>query len=621
MSDQAPTLTVQLQSKDHKEILNVIDQLRAEGISKYINLPQLIVCGDQSSGKSSVLEAISGLDFPRKDNVCTRFATELILRHSPDTGVTISIFPDEARLPAEKERLSAFESPTTSLDRFSEIVQSAAEIMGVGSGGLPFSRDVLRVEVTGPLQPHLTLVDLPGLYHASDKQQNIEGVRFVESLVRSYMENKRSVMLAVVSANSDIALQKVTTFTRRVDPTGSRTLGIITKPDRLEQGSELERSFLDLAKNKRMPFRLGWHVLKNRKHEERGYTISQRDESETSFLSSGIWSDLPRTQVGITSLRPRLSTILKDHILSQMSGLLSETQAACSDAEADLSRLGQSRQTLSKQRRYLLQASEKFTALMTAAVNGTYLDAFFGNALDDDDYAKRLRAVVQNRLTDFSDTIRTRGEQRNIIADGGTVVDNTKQILRSDFMDEVKRRMRRSRGRELPGTFNPMIVSELFLDHARPWREIVRASIDTLLEDVRKATTWILQDMLDDRSIEALLRQIIDPYLSKLDERLRTKANEFLKPHQMGHPITYNHYFTDTVQAIRAERAQKLMTAKLRDFFGSAYPSSPNGHSVIDFRMNSLIAALGSVKDQDMESFACSEAVDCMLAYYKVHSA
>lgn len=74
-SDEVLTPLIQLQSKDYEEILNVIDQLRSEGISKYVNLPQLIVCGDQSSGKSSVLEAISGLGFPTKDNICTRSET------------------------------------------------------------------------------------------------------------------------------------------------------------------------------------------------------------------------------------------------------------------------------------------------------------------------------------------------------------------------------------------------------------------------------------------------------------------------------------------------------------------------------------------------------------------
>lgn len=67
-------------------------------------------------------------------------------------------------------------------------------------------KDVLRVEVSGPAQPHLTLVDLPGLYHAPDESQSVEGVDFVESLVLSYIRNKRSVILAVISAKSDIVL-------------------------------------------------------------------------------------------------------------------------------------------------------------------------------------------------------------------------------------------------------------------------------------------------------------------------------------------------------------------------------------------------------------------------------
>ena len=104
---------VSLQSKDHEELLNIIDHLRGQGISRYIDLPQLIVCGDQSSGKSSVLEAVSGLRFPTKDNLCTRFATELILRRGPENSVTVTIVPGDHRTDDERLKLQAFKSPTT----------------------------------------------------------------------------------------------------------------------------------------------------------------------------------------------------------------------------------------------------------------------------------------------------------------------------------------------------------------------------------------------------------------------------------------------------------------------------------------------------------------------------
>ncbi|EXJ76185.1 uncharacterized protein A1O5_00693 [Cladophialophora psammophila CBS 110553] len=608
---------IQLQSKDHEEILNVIDQLRSEGISKYVNLPQLIVCGDQSSGKSSVLEAISGLSFPTKDNVCTRFATELILRRSPKVGIKASIHADEERPSAEQDRIRGFKSSTIELNDFASIVREAERYIGVGQEGHLFSKDVLRVEVSGPTQPHLTLVDLPGLYHAPDEFQSAEGVDFVESLVLSYIRNKRSVILAVISAKSDLALQKVTAFTRKVDRVGNRTMGIITKPDTLPENSEMERSFYDLAMNTRLTFRLGWHVLKNREHKEQHFSLQQRHESEMSFLAQGIWAAMPRSLVGVDSLRPRLSTVLKDHIISQLPGLIAEAQQSRKVAESALQRLGKARQTLADQRRYLLDASDRFTTLVGHAISGIYISSFFGDAMEDEGYERRLRAVVQNRLTDLAQTMEEQGMQRKIIDDAEEIDSEENQILRPDFVDEVKQRMRRSRGRELPGTFNPLIIGDLFYLQSRPWESIVADCIDNLLGDVRKAIIPMLWDVLDEKSFRGLLEHVINHGIEKIEETLRVKTTELLKPQQSGHPITYNHYFTESVQKAREEHLCKYLRAKLKEFFGSNYPLYESIQQKQTFRMDELIAALGTQTEADMERFAASEAIDCMLAYYK----
>ena len=74
--------------------LDDIDKLRSHDISDLVALPQLVVCGDQSSGKSFVLETISGIPFPTKDNLCTRFATEVVLRRTLDEQVSVTITPD-----------------------------------------------------------------------------------------------------------------------------------------------------------------------------------------------------------------------------------------------------------------------------------------------------------------------------------------------------------------------------------------------------------------------------------------------------------------------------------------------------------------------------------------------
>ena len=98
--------------------------------------------------------------------------------------------------------------------------------MGISTHGKAFSKDLLRVEVLGPDRPHLTIVD-----HSETRQQTASDVELVQDVVRSYMKEPRSIILAVVSAKNDYANQIVLKLARAADKKGSRTLGVITKPD------------------------------------------------------------------------------------------------------------------------------------------------------------------------------------------------------------------------------------------------------------------------------------------------------------------------------------------------------------------------------------------------------
>ena len=89
---------------------------------------------------------------------------------------------------------------------------------------------------------------------------------------------------------------------RKVDPKGLRTLGVITKPNTLPRGSESKANFINLASNDNIPFRLGWHVVKIRDYNPRQTLTEERDQSEKTFFSEGVWSELPRDIVGVESL-------------------------------------------------------------------------------------------------------------------------------------------------------------------------------------------------------------------------------------------------------------------------------------------------------------------------------
>ncbi|KAK3692330.1 P-loop containing nucleoside triphosphate hydrolase protein [Podospora appendiculata] len=607
----------QLQSKEYRDLLDVVDRLRNQGLSRYVDLPQIIVCGDQSSGKSSALEAISGMSFPAKDNLCTRFATELILRRAPVAGIDISISPGSDRTEDEQATLEAFTYTGTleALD-LGRIIDDAKNTMGLNEASKVFSTDVLRVEVSGPSQPHLTLVDLPGLFLAGNKDQSEQDAALIEKLVLSYMKNPRTIILAVVSAKSDFALQQVTRHTREQDPRGKRTLGLITKPDTLDQGSDSEQFYIQLAQNKDVHFGLGWHVLRNRTYAERNDSAAARDAAEADFFSNGVWTSLKPSQLGVASLRLRLSQVLRNQILWQLPSVLEDVTRGIDECRATLQQLGTPRVTSAEQRRHLLKVSARWSEMARAAIDGTYTDSFFHEAAD-----RRLRAIMQKTLAAFAKEMHLKGHAKNIIdysdeEDSDDDIPGPHVIRRSTYIDKVKMLMVDSRGRELPGTYNPLIVAELFRKQCKPWHGMVRSVLESTFHAASRTMESILQHAADEETATALLSIVVAPAMEAIRAGLWSEADKILEPHISGHPITYNHYLTDNVQKAQAQRLRLKLEEHLKSFFNTSKLSS--GPMDYRFDMLTLFDKLTIRMEPDMDTYSCSMAIDMMEAYYKV---
>lgn len=207
------------------------------------------------------------------------------------------------------------------------LIERAKAAMGISTYGKAFANDLLCLEISGPDRPHLTIVDLPGLIHSETKQQSAADVQLVQEVVRSYMQEPRSIILAVVSAKNDIANQIVLRLAREVGHLGNRTLGVVTKPDIMVGGSATEGMFVSLAKSQDVEFRLGWHVLKNMDSEKGIMDLRVRNREECEFFERGIWGDMPRPLVGVASLRARLSTLLLNQIASELPSLIEKSNS------------------------------------------------------------------------------------------------------------------------------------------------------------------------------------------------------------------------------------------------------------------------------------------------------
>lgn len=598
--------------------MDIIDGLRSKGVSRYIDLPQIVACGGQSSGKSSVLQAISGLSFPVGTNLTTTFATELVLRRTTGTSeerCRVSIQPGKDHSEDQRKKLEAFGFSTT-FDELSigGVVDRARNAMALNDSKR-FCDDVLRIEVSGPTQPHLTIVDLPGLFSAGNKDQSREEGQLVKSLVRSYMKNPRSIILAVVSAKSQFAEQIVTEYARDLDHSRSRTLGLVTKPDTLPAGSEMEDMYFKMARNEDVDFRLGWHVIVNRDYQDRAISNAERDEKEVAFLSSGVWDSLPQSHKGVAALRTRLSEVLRDHIVAQLPQVVTDIEDGLRDCTDRLERLGMARGDPDEQRKYLLNASHRFSSLIRSAVDGVYGDSFFGNARDDEGYHKRLRAVVQNTLEDFAQDMRKNGQAREIVDfySEGMEDKMTPQVLRSDYLAEVRRLMRRTRGCELPGTYNPLVITELFHEQCQPWSDLVESYSTRIMSAVDSSVNSILSQAVDEETKDRLWMGHIGEALEELKTVLRTKNSELLNSHDIAHPITYNHYLTETVQSIEAKRYKKDLGRDLAHYFGTR-----GSDTKFQVSFNEIVNALTTNRHADMGAFGAANAVDMSEAYYKV---
>ena len=467
-----------LGSKDQLRLLDAVDSLRSQGISQHVSLPQIIVCGDQSSGKSSILEAISGVSFPVKANTGTRFPTELILRRNIVTSVKVSIAPHHSRSDHEKTKLGQFRQELGDFSDLPSLIEKASAVMGILPIGKAFSGDILRVEVSGPDRPHLTIVDLPGVIHSENKYQSEADVQLITDLVKEYMKEPGSIILAVISAKNDYPNQIVLNLARKADPQGLRTLGVITKPDTLKSGSPSERTYLALANNLEVSFHHGWHVLRNRDTDTDGCDLAERDAKEEQFFQSSAWASLQPSQLGIEALRARLSKLMLHQIareLPEWNRKILDELADCKEAQA---KLGSPRTTAEQQKQYLVRVSTLFQTLVKAAVDGTYKDPFFGSERSRDGQGNRLRAVIQKANADFASDLSTDGNYYHIVSDIMEPLPSLGHVsIHRDTY--VARIMDLNKGRAIPGMFSPLIKAKLFQKQSSPWMGIANQHVMT----------------------------------------------------------------------------------------------------------------------------------------------
>ncbi|SPQ18418.1 1f7c8cc6-8df3-4ecd-98b7-22a042441438 [Thermothielavioides terrestris] len=626
----------QLNDPQAKALLDTIDSLREIHVGDIVNLPQIIVVGDQSSGKSSVLEAISRVRFPVDGDLCTRFATELVLRRASETAVQVSIqLADSAPGPVGQGSVLGQPFHREAFDReaLPDIIREAKTRMGVCEGSAKrFSRDILRVEISAPDVYPLTLVDLPGIFHSATADQNQADKEIVDQLVASYMSQPKSIILAVVAANNQLANQAVLQVARKHDPSRERTIGVITKPDLAGPGSANERKYLDLAKGLESMHKLtlGWYVLRNPSESERSSGVDARDDIEQRFFRSGAWSSILPANRGVESLRKRLSKVLLDHIRTNLPGLIQDIEANLKKRQEALDRLGSSRSTPEELRSYLLGIAEDFQWLARDGIEGRYSNEDFFGGIEEQ--KTKLRAKLRNMNRAFDAVMNLKGARYKILWDNRGAADENPGDEDGDYdendenddydendendgnddydenddkndddvedapkypaylrklMDEYdvphpepKREAELNAelqlqasfnlGREFPGEANSELALQLFKKQAKPWKNIAWTHLRKVLKVCEEFVEEAFRHVIgtDETTFSAVLSDCVDPFFAEREELLRKKMQELLLPYEQSYGLPLEDEFSLKME----EKTLRRLAGRLADHLGEVHP-------------------------------------------------
>lgn len=355
--------------------------------------------------------------------------------------------------------------------------------------------------------------------------------------------------------SGDYANQVVLKRAREVDPEGTGTLGIITKPDDLPASSEAEAVFIDLAKNKNIFSRLGWHCVRNRGFPEKDFSFAERNQLELAFFSKGRWVELDEDTLGIDSLRTRLSTLLFQHVKQELPRLREDLNDKYEQTCSSLDRLGLKREDEREQRDYLIKISLQFNDLTKAAVNGHYEGSFFGHVNKNSPlksaHARRLRAMIQHYNMEFAQQMRMYGHKYRF--NGQVPMDDDEQLNVKELsasqkplsgekaLEWVRDFLRRTRGVELYGNLNSLVVGELFWELSESWSDLAQAHTEEMAELRKNFVEEVLKEICTPDIFSRLGPLCIEQALRERFEGAEAERRKIIDDNRR-YPATWNHY-------------------------------------------------------------------------------
>ncbi|KAF8911682.1 P-loop containing nucleoside triphosphate hydrolase protein [Gymnopilus junonius] len=571
-------------SHGRRKMLDLVNKLHSTGVQVDIDLPQIAVIGSQSAGKSSLIESISGITLPRAAGTCTRCPTECRLSRNNSSWqciVSLRFITDSNGQPlgqARNERFGpiiydkseveerirraqrAILNPTRSAKFFLESDDEDAQL----ESQLSFSLNSVTLQISGPDVADLSFCDLPGLIASvSGSRGGGNDIALVESLVTTYIKKPSCIILLTVACETDFENQGAHRLAKQYDPEGKRTIGVLTKPDRIPLGEE--SNWLPFIKNEKEPLENNWFCVKQPSSSDlkANITWSQARQMENDFFSSKApWCELEsiyQKYLRTSNLVERLSSVLSDLIGKRLPQIQDELERSIIATRTLLDQLP--RAPSSDSRSEISTLLHHFTSDLLSHVQGVPDDAesTFGSGIGliqairpaQERFKKAIRdtapkfkpfkqndagkkhlsrpGFLRSEEGDEEESVTSESETDDDAPfSGGQTMRKRKEPGDDNiYVDEVLDRAHRARTRELPGHY-PFVVQKSFIDYViKQWQApalvLCKTVHSTIMEHVKalvkKHFGEFGQGILEQR-VRSILQQHLKHCLERAEERV-----------------------------------------------------------------------------------------------------
>ncbi|KAL4971864.1 Dynamin central region-domain-containing protein [Aspergillus desertorum] len=389
-----------------------------------LDLPQIVVVGSQSSGKSSVLENIVGRDFlPRGSGIVTRRPLILQLinipsEHDKPEGDEVHVPPTAASVAGQNEWAEFHHQPGRKYDDFALVKQEIeAETARIAGNNKGINRQPINLKIFSPHVLNLTMVDLPGLTKVPIGDQPSDIEKQTRALILEYIAKPNSIILAVSPANVDLVNSESLKLARQVDPMGRRTIGVLTKLDLMDHGTNA----MDILSGRVYPLKLGFIGVVNRSQQDiqSGKSLSEALQAELDFFRHHPAYRNMANRCGTQFLAKTLNSTLMSHIRDRLPDIKARLNTLMGQTQQELASYG-NKQFSGKEHRgsLILQLMTRFASSFISSIDGTsseistkelcggariyyIFNSVFGNSLDTIDPTQNLsvsdiRTAIRN---------------------------------------------------------------------------------------------------------------------------------------------------------------------------------------------------------------------------------